>query len=263
MAMFYIVMGISLLLGILYHEYGHMVTAKHYGVRVSKFCVGFGKMIWKKRGKDGTDYGIAPIPFGGYCEIDEKELDKKPMHQYIAILVAGVARNLVLGVVLYILGTSLIFVANGKVPNILAGLEGAFLSICNIMGSFWDTLVSFFNIKEIAAYGGVVSQTSMIGSQVQNFGETFLEKLGVCLIAGGGINFALMMCNLLPIPAIDGGQIVIRLIRKVLAVVFGKEIVTKKIADLINTFGFCFLLFYQGIILLCDIPAVQNFILNL
>jgi membrane-associated protease RseP (regulator of RpoE activity) len=51
------------------HEFGHYLTARRYGMRVSEFFLGFGTRIWsRKRGE--TEFGIKAIPAGGYCRIE-------------------------------------------------------------------------------------------------------------------------------------------------------------------------------------------------
>ena len=45
-----------------FHEFGHFWVARRNGVRVLRFSVGFGKPLWMRRGKDGTEYVIAAIP---------------------------------------------------------------------------------------------------------------------------------------------------------------------------------------------------------
>lgn len=53
---------------IAFHEWGHFVTARRYGIKVTEFMVGFGPKIWSKtRGE--TDYGLKAIPVGGYVRI--------------------------------------------------------------------------------------------------------------------------------------------------------------------------------------------------
>jgi len=60
---------IALLLSVMIHEFGHFLTAKHYGMKVSEFFLGFGARIWStKRGE--TEFGIKAIPAGGYCRIE-------------------------------------------------------------------------------------------------------------------------------------------------------------------------------------------------
>ena len=51
-------------LGVLvtFHEFGHFWVARRCGVQVLKFSVGFGRPLWSRRGKDGTEYVVAAIP---------------------------------------------------------------------------------------------------------------------------------------------------------------------------------------------------------
>ncbi len=60
---------IALLLSVMIHEFGHYLTAKHYGMKVSEFFLGFGARIWSKQ-KGETEFGIKAIPAGGYCKIE-------------------------------------------------------------------------------------------------------------------------------------------------------------------------------------------------
>ena len=47
------------------HEFGHFWVARRCGVRVERFSIGFGKALWQRRDKQGTEYVIALIPLGG------------------------------------------------------------------------------------------------------------------------------------------------------------------------------------------------------
>ena len=60
---------VALLISVMIHEFGHFITARKFGMRVSEFFVGFGKRLWSiTRGE--TEYGIKAIPAGGYCRIE-------------------------------------------------------------------------------------------------------------------------------------------------------------------------------------------------
>ena len=101
-------------LGVLvtFHEFGHYWVARRCGVRVLRFSVGFGRPLWMRRGKDGTEYVIAAIPLGGYVKmLDEREGDvaasdvahafnRQPVARRIAIVSAGPIANLLLCVAL-------------------------------------------------------------------------------------------------------------------------------------------------------------------
>jgi regulator of sigma E protease len=108
-------------LGVLvtFHEFGHYWVARRCGVKVLRFSVGFGKPLWLRRGKDGTEFVIGAIPLGGYVKmlgehslegqdaerpVSPEELaqshDRQPVWKRMAISFAGPAANLILCVVL-------------------------------------------------------------------------------------------------------------------------------------------------------------------
>jgi regulator of sigma E protease len=95
------------------HEFGHYWVARRCGVRVLRFSLGFGKPIWSRTDRHGTEWAVAPIPLGGYVSmLDEREapvperlrheaFNTRPVSQRIAIVLAGPMANLILAVVLY------------------------------------------------------------------------------------------------------------------------------------------------------------------
>ena len=62
----FVILGIGVSIGL--HEIGHLVPAKRFGARVSKYMVGFGPTVWSFR-RGETEYGIKLIPLGGYIAI--------------------------------------------------------------------------------------------------------------------------------------------------------------------------------------------------
>jgi membrane-associated protease RseP (regulator of RpoE activity) len=59
---------VGLMVSIALHEFGHMVPAKRFGVKVSEYFVGFGPTLWsRKRGE--TEYGVKAFPLGGYVRL--------------------------------------------------------------------------------------------------------------------------------------------------------------------------------------------------
>ena len=87
------------------HEYGHFWVARKNGVQVDKFSIGFGPALWRKKGKDGTEYIVALIPLGGYVKMLDERVDdvnvadlhktfnRKSVYQRIAIIAAGPFAN--------------------------------------------------------------------------------------------------------------------------------------------------------------------------
>jgi len=56
------------------HEFGHLITAKAFGMRVFIFSFGFGKRLFGfKRGD--TDYRVSLIPLGGYVKLEGEPED--------------------------------------------------------------------------------------------------------------------------------------------------------------------------------------------
>ncbi|HEY8329419.1 MAG TPA: RIP metalloprotease RseP [Rhodanobacter sp.] len=102
-------------LGVLvtFHEFGHYWVARRCGVKVLRFSVGFGNAIWKRIGRDGTEYQIAAIPLGGYVkmldaregEVDPalrgQEFTGKSVWKRIAIVAAGPGFNLIFTIVAF------------------------------------------------------------------------------------------------------------------------------------------------------------------
>lgn len=106
---------LAVTLGVLvtFHEFGHFWVARRCGVKVLRFSVGFGRAIWSRTARDGTEYCIAAIPLGGYVKmLDARESDVpeeqrgmeftgKPLWQRIAIVAAGPGFNLIFAVLAF------------------------------------------------------------------------------------------------------------------------------------------------------------------
>ena len=95
------------------HEAGHFFVARWCRVKVLRFSVGFGKPLWRRFGKDGTEYVIAAIPLGGYVRMLDSRNDKvsaqllsaafdqQSVYKRIAIVAAGPIVNLLFAALLY------------------------------------------------------------------------------------------------------------------------------------------------------------------
>jgi regulator of sigma E protease len=98
---------VTLGLLVTFHEFGHYWVARRFGITVLRFSIGFGKPLWTRVGKDGTEYCIAAIPLGGYVKfLDSRELDlspseragdfsSKPIWQRMCVVAAGPLFNLI------------------------------------------------------------------------------------------------------------------------------------------------------------------------
>ncbi|MFV2017054.1 M50 family metallopeptidase [Micromonospora sp. LOL_023] len=63
-----VLFALAILISVSLHEAGHMVTAKKFGMKVTRYFVGFGPTIWSFR-RGETEYGLKAIPLGGFCKI--------------------------------------------------------------------------------------------------------------------------------------------------------------------------------------------------
>lgn len=101
-------MIVSLGLLVTIHEFGHYWVARRCGVKVLRFSVGFGRPLWSRRDRHGTEFALAAIPLGGYVKmLDEREVEVHPhergqafnhksVWQRIAVVAAGPLANLLL-----------------------------------------------------------------------------------------------------------------------------------------------------------------------
>jgi membrane-associated protease RseP (regulator of RpoE activity) len=63
-----ILFALVLAVSISAHEFGHLLTAKMFGMKARRYFIGFGPRIWSFR-KGETEYGLKALPFGGFVDI--------------------------------------------------------------------------------------------------------------------------------------------------------------------------------------------------
>ena len=111
------ILGLSILVGL--HEFGHLLAAKAFGMRVEQYSIGFPPKIFSfKYGE--TVYSIGAIPLGGFVKIsgmiDESlDLEKmkeepepwefraKPAWQRLIVMMGGIIVNVITGVIIFII----------------------------------------------------------------------------------------------------------------------------------------------------------------
>lgn len=98
---------------VVFHEYGHYLAARFYGVHVERFSLGFGKVLYRCIDKKGTEWVVSMLPLGGYVKpLAEPRPDhsdfrrgesvaEKSAFQKIVIYAAGPIFSFLLGVLIY------------------------------------------------------------------------------------------------------------------------------------------------------------------
>jgi len=143
------------------HEFGHFWVARRCGVRVERFSVGFGRALFRRTDKQGTEYVLALIPLGGYVKmLDERveavdpqyrhlSFNNKTVWQRAAIISAGPIANFIFAIFAYwlvfVIGVPSVRPVVGEITpqsvaaqsNILAGME--LKSVAGIETPDWDS----------------------------------------------------------------------------------------------------------------------------
>ena len=107
-------LSFALALGILVtaHEFGHYWVARRMGVKILRFCIGFGRP-WLQWRSGETEFALALIPLGGYVKmLDEREgevaehelhraFNRKPLATRVAVVAAGPIANFLFAILAY------------------------------------------------------------------------------------------------------------------------------------------------------------------
>lgn len=193
------IIKIAFLLGFLIfiHEGGHFLVAKLCKIKVKEFAIGFGPIIWKKQGKE-TKYVLRLVPLGGFVNLlgeeeavdEEGSFSKAGTLKKIGILLAGGIVNIIFGLVVY-------FIVISAMTNIQAGLELTIEFAKTALVSVKDLFTGNVGVDQLTGPVGI----SEVVVQTKNILQ-FVYILAV-------ISFSLGVTNLLPIPPLDGGKILL------------------------------------------------------
>ncbi|MFB0954535.1 MAG: sigma E protease regulator RseP [Aeromonadaceae bacterium] len=132
---------VSLAILIAVHEWGHFWVARRCGVRVERFSLGFGKVLFSRTDRLGTEYSLSLIPLGGYVKMLDERVEEVPealrsqafnnksVWQRFAIVAAGPIANFVFALfafwLMFMLGVSTIKPVIGEVvPHSAAAQAG-------------------------------------------------------------------------------------------------------------------------------------------
>ena len=201
--MIYLVVVFAVGLLILVHELGHFLAARMLGLPVRRFSVGLGPTLWRRTWR-GVEIRVGVVPVAGYVMLDyqgQGEYLALPLWKRILFSLAGPTANVVMAVLLA-LALSLartpvtwysVFVGPLVLThNLLAGIFGAFFQL------FGDSREAVSGVLGIVAEGG------------RYMGGGLVQSLYFALV----ISLNLAFLNLLPMPPLDGGRIVLDVMQR-------------------------------------------------
>ena len=201
---------ISVLVAI--HEYGHFWAARKCGVKVLCFSIGFGRVIWHRIDKQGTEFALSLIPLGGYVkmldgraeevpvELKSQAFDQKPVRQRAFIIAAGPLANFLFAIaaywVIYSIGIPTIKpVIENVTPNSIAAQariepNSQVIAIDGENTSDWETINMLLAAKlgdkqveiSVSPLGSGVTQEKQLNLSGWKFDpekETAFESLGM------------------------------------------------------------------------------------
>lgn len=171
------------------HEFGHYLVARWSGVRIVRFSLGFGKPLWSKVDRRGTEFAVAAIPFGGYLKMYDESDPSAPTTPgegvsfstltplwRIAIAFGGPIANFILTVVVYwflfVAGTTEMLPVLGPVPEDTpawnAGLRGGeeVVSVDGVQTQGWQDIAQKL-VDRLGETGAIVIGTRSPGEQTE------------------------------------------------------------------------------------------------
>lgn len=281
MTVIYIILTLLILtVLVVSHEFGHFIMAKKHGVTVLEFAIGMGPALYRRQGKE-TLFTIRALPIGGFCrmlgeeegdedaedgqslrdtgnensasdavitekvpaqgeELDPGDFRAKSKAQRFSILAAGPVMNFILGFVILLICYFLLG------ANPIQAVTAAFRAFGTFASAVFESLKMLFTgevgINDLA---GPIGMVSMVG-EVYTYGFVTLLSFAAFL----SINLGLM--NLLPIPALDGGQMLIIICEAI----YGKNL-SDKVKGILIGASFVFLI---GLMLFVAVNDVMRIV---
>lgn len=194
--MIYLGMLLLLSLLILLHEVGHLLAARAVGIPIAGFSVGLGPKIWKRQW-GATEYSLRALPLGGFVVPaieDESELRAIPLRKRLVFFAGGPLANIVITVPLFAALNAL----KGGGASVQGLLIAPFQQAVTACWQFLAALPTLFSHPE--------SLSGVVGIVVEG-GR--LAQTGMALEIAISLSISLAVLNLLPIPVLDGGQILL------------------------------------------------------
>jgi regulator of sigma E protease len=199
----YLISFLAVSFVILFHEFGHLIVARRFGIAIRRFSIGVGPVIARRR-IGATDYCLSAFPLGGYVlpavRTQEEYLAIRIRHR-VYFSLGGPLANIALAVILAALANA--WEGDWGVHGLLLQ---PFAQIGELINSMVEMVPAIFSAPaRLSGIIGVVADGErFVGTSVAS-GLRFTSLLS--------INLAVL--NLLPLPPLDGGKIVLSLLERV------------------------------------------------
>lgn len=191
-----------LLFSILIHETGHFLAARRFNYAVNEFSIGMGPKLIQKT-KNEIAYTIRLLPLGGYVSFAEESKNQRcisaPSLSKCVVLIMGAAFNLLLSILCF----SLFFTISGY--DCFQSIYESICFTCKYISILFGSPDTLFSID---SYGSIVSLVSYT-NETLSMAVNLKQAVAYVLSIGGVLNISLAIVNLLPLPILDGGQILI------------------------------------------------------
>ncbi len=198
----------ALVFAVISHEFGHMLMTKICGVSVPEFGIGFGKRLGSFTVR-GTRYQVGLIPLGGYVKIDDEAFFKLPAYKKNLVFLAGPFVNIGSAALLMWMYWMSVGINMGKALDTLVIKAGeASLTVLGILLQATAEAVQTMGADALMGPVGAVGVAAQISDQT----GLYMTLMVVMLFLSLGI------VNLLPLPALDGGQVLMTVLRVPVAI---------------------------------------------
>ena len=230
---------------VLVHEVGHFIAAKKSGVKVYEFSVGFPfspRLCTLFRYKE-TAFTLRLLPLGGFVSFSKdgdeeaKNLFKASYSRRAFIMSAGSFFNIIFAFIVFVP----IFIIGKHLPFI----EALLLSTKTIWGILSGTVIVLSNI--LSGQGGLEELSGPVGIAViagQAASKGFLNLLYFT----GVLSISIGLMNLFPLPALDGGHLLMLFIETI-----RKKPIGLKTYQAINLIGFALFMILSVLVIYKDV----------
>jgi regulator of sigma E protease len=195
--MLYLLIFVALILLILIHEAGHLAAARLVGIPVAEFSFGFGPRVWSRR-RRGTAYSLRAVPLGGFVlpAMEPQDFRRLPLLRRLAYFLGGPLVNWIAA--LPLLAADEIGARGLSLHTLLvAPVQRA----CELSGQILGFLPALLTQPE--ALSGPLGILAAGAEAAEG---------GAGLVSVAVLSLSLAVMNLLPIPGLDGGQILLAVV---------------------------------------------------